>query len=124
MGENRANAPQTRWHGHLHAAVKRGLNLSCDEYERRRGNLQQIGAHSAHLTTQSIGDRFARWSADYLHRISKAIVREPVKNDCTPIAFKNLKHIRKRISNASNFQQWVFKEIQRYVECKAKEYVT
>jgi hypothetical protein len=54
----------------------------------------------------------------------KAIVREAVKNDCTAIAFKNLKHVCKRISNASKFQQWVFKEIQRYVECKAEEYGT
>ena len=67
------------------------LNHRRDEYERRRGNLQQTGTRSAHLTIQSIGDRFARWSADYLHRISKAIVQEAVENDCTAIAFENLK---------------------------------
>ncbi|MWV41661.1 RNA-guided endonuclease TnpB family protein [Natrialba sp. INN-245] len=98
------------------------LNHRRDEYERRRGNLQQTGTRSAHLTIQSIGDRFARWSADYLHRISKAIVREAVENDCTAIAFENLNHIRKRISNASKFQQWAFKELQRHVEYKAEEY--
>jgi IS605 OrfB family transposase len=98
------------------------LNHRRDEYERRRGNLQQTGTRSAHLTMQSIGDRFARWSADYLHRISKAIVQEAVENDCTAIAFENLKHIRKRISNASKFQQWAFKELQRHVEYKAEEH--
>jgi len=98
------------------------LNHRRDEYERRRGNLQQTGTRSAHLTIQSIGDRFARWSADYLHRISKAIVREAVENDCTAIAFENLKHIRKRISNASKFQQWAFRELQRHVDYKAEEY--
>ena len=98
------------------------LNYRRNEYERRRGNLQQTGTRSAHLTIQSIGDRFARWSADYLHRISKAIVREAVENDCTAIAFENLNHIRKRISNASKFQQWAFKELQRHVEYKAEEY--
>jgi IS605 OrfB family transposase len=98
------------------------LNHRRDEYERRRGNLQQTGTRSAHLTINSIGSRFARWSADYLHRISKAIVREAVENDCTAIAFENLKHIRKRISNASKFQQWAFKELQRHVEYKAEEY--
>ncbi|MFD1527176.1 nuclease/transposase family protein, partial [Halolamina salina] len=45
------------------------LNHRRDEYERRRGNLQQTGTRSAHLTIKSIGSRFARWSADYLHRV-------------------------------------------------------
>jgi len=98
------------------------LNHCRDEYERRRGNLQQTGTRSAHLTIQSIGDQFARRSADYLHRISKAIVREAVENDCTAIAFENLKHIRERISNASKFQQWAFRELQRHVKYKAEEY--
>ncbi|MFC4406720.1 RNA-guided endonuclease InsQ/TnpB family protein [Haloarchaeobius iranensis] len=98
------------------------LNHRRDEYERRRGNLQQTGTRSAHLTIQSVGDRFARWSADYLHRISKALVQEAVENDCTAIAFENLNHIRKRISNASKFQQWAFKELQRHVEYKAEEH--
>ncbi|WP_042662523.1 RNA-guided endonuclease TnpB family protein [Haloferax sp. ATB1] len=98
------------------------LNHRRDEYERRRGNLQQTGTRSAHLTMQSIGDRFARWSADYLHCISKEIVQDAVENDCTAIAFENLKHIRNRISNASKFQQWAFKELQRHVEYKAEEY--
>jgi len=54
------------------------LNHKRDEYERRRGNLQQTGTRSAHLTIKSIGSRFARWSADYLHRVSKALVREAI----------------------------------------------
>jgi len=98
------------------------LNHKRDEYERRRGTLQQTGTRSAHLTIKSIGSRFARWSADYLHRVSKAIVQEAVENDCTAIAFENLTHIRERISNASKFQQWAFRELQRHVEYKAEEY--
>jgi putative transposase len=98
------------------------LNHRRDEYERRRGNLQQTGTRSAHLIIKSIGSRFARWSADYLHRVSKAIVREAVENDCTAIAFENLKHIRTRISNASKFQQWAFRELHRHVEYKAEEH--
>nr|WP_245576048.1 transposase [Haloplanus natans] len=98
------------------------LNHRRDEYERRRGNLQQTGTRSAHLTIESIGSRFARWSADYLHRISKAIVQEAVENDCAAIAFENLTHIRERISNASKFQQWAFGELQGHVGYKAEEY--
>ena len=44
------------------------------EFEKPRDNLQQTGTRSAHLTFQQIGDRFGRWSEDYLHRCSKAIV--------------------------------------------------
>jgi IS605 OrfB family transposase len=98
------------------------LNHKRNESERRRGNLQQTGTRSAHLTIKSIGSRFARWSADYLHRVSKAIVQEAVENDCTAIAFEDLTHIRERISNASKFQQWAFRELQRHVEYKAEEY--
>jgi IS605 OrfB family transposase len=98
------------------------LNHKRDEYERQRGNLQQTGTRSAHLSIKSIGPRFARWSADYLQRVSNTIVQEAVKTDCTAIAFENLKHIRKRISNASKFQQWAFRELHRHVQYKAEEY--
>ena len=98
------------------------LNHKRDEYEQRRGSLQQTGTRSAHLTIKSIGSRFARWSADYLHRVSKALVREAVENDCTAIAFENLKQIRDRISDGKKFQQWAFGELQRHVAYKAEEY--
>jgi IS605 OrfB family transposase len=98
------------------------LTHKRDKYERRRGNLQQTGTRSAHLNIKSISSRFARWSADYLHRVSKAIVREAVENECTAIAFENLTRIRERISNASKFQQWAFRELQRHVEYKAEEH--
>jgi len=98
------------------------LNHKRNEYERRRGSLQQTGTRSAHLTIQNIGDTFARWSDDYLHRVSKAIVQEARRHDCSAIAFENLENIRERISNASKFQQWAFRTIQEYTEYKAKEY--
>ena len=43
------------------------LNHKRDEYERKRGNLQETGTRPAHLTIQSMGDRFGNWSEDYLH---------------------------------------------------------
>ena len=98
------------------------LNHKRNEYERRRGSLQQTGTRSAHLTIQSIGDTFARWSDDYLHRVSKAIVQEARRHDCSAIAFEDLENIRERISNASKFQQWAFRTIQEYTEYKAEEY--
>ncbi|MFP8956836.1 RNA-guided endonuclease InsQ/TnpB family protein [Natrialbaceae archaeon A-CW3] len=96
------------------------LNHKRDKYERRRGNLQQTGTRSAHLTIQSIGDRFAEWSRHRLHDVSNGIVREAVENECTHITFERLTWIWTRISNASKFQQWAFREIQRQVEYKAE----
>jgi putative transposase len=98
------------------------LNHKRREYETRRGQMQEAGTRSAHLTMKSLGGRFANWSEDYLHRVSKALVQEALAHDCTHIAFEKLKHIRKRISNASKFQQWAFRRIQEYTEYKAAEY--
>ncbi|MDY6818811.1 MAG: transposase [Halobacteriales archaeon] len=98
------------------------LNHKRREYEKQRGQIQQAGTRSAHLTMKSLGGRFARWSEDYLHRVSKALVQEAFAQECTHIAFENLEHIRERISNASKFQQWAFRRIQEYTEFKAAEY--
>jgi len=98
------------------------LRHKRNEYERRHGRLQQTGTRSAHLTIQSIGDRFGRWSEDYLHRVSKAIVQEARRHDCSAIAFEDLENIRERISNASKFQQWAFRAVRQYTEYKAEEY--
>ncbi|WP_225335231.1 RNA-guided endonuclease InsQ/TnpB family protein [Halomicrobium urmianum] len=96
------------------------LNHERREYERRRAHLQQRGTRSAHLTIQSIGDRFARWSEDFLHRASKRLVREAVAHGCTTIVFEDLAGIRDRISDASKFQQWAFRELRRQTNYKAR----
>ena len=97
------------------------LNHKRREYERRRARLQQQGTRSAHLTIQSIGDTFANWSEDFLHRASKELVEEAVSQNCTTIVFENLETIRERISDASKFQQWAFNELKRQVTYKAKQ---
>jgi len=84
------------------------FNHKRREYEQRRGDLQQQSTRSAHLTIQSIGDRFASWSEDYLHRVSKQVVAEAIANGCDTIVLEDLAQIRERISNASKFQQWAF----------------
>ncbi|SFR87541.1 transposase [Halomicrobium zhouii] len=98
------------------------LNHKRDEYERRRSSLQQTGTRSAHLTILRSGSRFAHWSEDYLHRVSKVIVHEARRHDCAAIAFEDLENIRDRISNASKFQQWAFRMIQEFTEYKAEEH--
>jgi len=70
-----------------------------EQYERTRGGLQQTGTESAHRTIESIGQRFGRFSEDYLHRVSKRIVQEAADHDCTAIAFEDLTDIRERIAH-------------------------
>ncbi|MFC7165028.1 RNA-guided endonuclease InsQ/TnpB family protein [Halospeciosus flavus] len=98
------------------------LNHQRREFEKRRASLQQTGTRSSHLTFQRIGDRFGRWSEDYLHQCSKAIVEEAHRHGCTHIALENLEQIRERISDEKKFQQWAFNALQTMVEYKAEEY--
>ncbi|WIV67879.1 RNA-guided endonuclease InsQ/TnpB family protein [Natrialbaceae archaeon AArc-T1-2] len=96
------------------------LNHQRREFEKRRASLQQTGTRSAHLTFQRIGDRFGRWSEDYLHRCSKEIVAEAKRHGCTHIAFEDLERIRERISDDKRFQQWAFRELQEQTANKAE----
>ncbi|MBX0297062.1 RNA-guided endonuclease InsQ/TnpB family protein [Haloarcula nitratireducens] len=98
------------------------LNHQRREFEKRRASLQQTGTRSAHLTFQRIGTKFGRWSEDYLHQCSKAIVAEACRHECTHIAFENLERIRERLSDEKKFQQWAFNALQTIVEYKAEEY--
>ena len=98
------------------------LNHQRREFEKRRASLQQTGTRSAHLTSHRIGDRFGRWSEDYLHRCSKQIVAEAKRHGCAHIAFENLEQIRERISDSKKFQQWAFRALQDQVAYKANEH--
>ncbi len=98
------------------------FNHKRREFEKRRASLQQTGTRSAHLTYQRIGDRFGRWSEDYLHRCSKELVAEAKRHDCTHIAFEDLEQIRERISDGKKFQQWAFRALQEQVAYKADEH--
>ncbi len=96
------------------------LNHQRREFEKRRASLQQTGTRSAHLTYQRIGDRFGRWSEDYLHRCSKELVAEATRHGCTHIAFEDLEQIRERISDGKKFQQWAFRALQEQTANKAE----
>ncbi|SDF57032.1 RNA-guided endonuclease InsQ/TnpB family protein [Halorientalis regularis] len=98
------------------------LNHERREFEKRRASLQQTGTRSAHLTYQRIGDRFGRWSRDYLHRCSKELVAEAEHHGCTHIAFEDLAQIRECISDGKKFQQWAFRALQEQVAYKADEH--
>nr|WP_227357674.1 transposase [Haladaptatus salinisoli] len=95
------------------------LNHRRREYEKVRGSLQQTGTESAHRTIDGIGNRESRWAEDYLHRLSKALVREAITHDCSAIAFEDLTDIRDRMPGAKAFHAWAFRRLYEYVEYKA-----
>ncbi len=96
------------------------LNHKRDQYEHRRGRLQQTGTRSAHLTIQSIGSRFSDWSLDWLHNRANELIDEAqtAEVDVDGIIFENLGHIRENIANGSKFQQWAYAKFVELVEYK------
>jgi putative transposase len=89
------------------------------QYERRRGRLQQTGTRSAHLTIQSLGGRFARWSTERLHCWANELLIEAERVDADGIILEVLTHIRERIGNGEQFQRWAFAAFIEIVEYKA-----
>ena len=96
------------------------LTHKRNQYERKRGRLQQTGTQSAHRASSRIGSRFANWSEDLLHGLANEIITEARKHGCTHIAFEDLTHIRERIGNGKQFQQWAFRRLYKYTEYKAE----
>jgi putative transposase len=96
------------------------LNHRRDEYERVRGNLQETGTRSAHLTIKQIGGTESNYNENYLHNISKELVEEAVENNCTVIVFEDLTGIREHMSNVRDFHVWAFNQLYEYVEYKAR----
>lgn len=97
------------------------LHHQRELYEERRASLQKTGTQSANRTIASIGSRFARYSTDLLHRLSKELVAEAMKHDCGYIVFEDLTDIRERISNHPRFQHWFFNQLISFSEYKAAE---
>lgn len=81
------------------------LNHERNEYEKRRGAMQQCGTRAAHLSICSMGDRFANWSLNWLHHRANELVDEAMEAHVDGIVFEDLAGIRARISNDKTFQQ-------------------
>jgi putative transposase len=97
------------------------LNHRRREYERVRGELQRADTESAHRTMKGVGERESRWANDYLHRLSKAIVKEADDHSCSGIVFEDLTGIRDRLPDAKQYHVWAFRRLYQYVEYKAAE---
>lgn len=50
------------------------------------------------------------------------MVADAVRVGATYVAMENLTRIRQRISNVPEYQQWLFRRIQKYVEYKLEEF--
>ena len=96
------------------------LNHKRDQYEQRRGKLQQTGTRSAHLTIKSIGNAFSEWSLDWLHNRANELIEEAHDADVDGIIFEELNDIRENIANGSKFQQWAYAKVVELVEYKAE----
>lgn len=79
------------------------LNHRRREFEKTRGNLQETGTRSAHLTIQQMNDREHRWIQDVLHTVANEILHEARRVDATHVAFENLTGIRDRMVHAKRF---------------------
>ena len=96
------------------------LTHKRDQYEQRRGRLQQVGTRSAHLTIHSLGNRFSDWSLDWLHNRANDLIEEAQHASADGIIFENLTHIRENIANGSKFQQWAYATFVELVEYKVE----
>ncbi|WP_425461926.1 RNA-guided endonuclease InsQ/TnpB family protein [Natronosalvus hydrolyticus] len=97
------------------------LTHKRNEYEKRRGCLQQTGTRSANLTIKSIGSKFSDWSLDWLHNRVNELLEEAERVNADGIIFENLKHIRENIANGSKFQQWAYAKFVEFAEYKVED---
>ena len=91
------------------------------EYETRRGDLQEHGTRWAHENIQSVGRKETGRFTMTLHRISNELVAEARSHGCSVIAFEDLTDIRER-TGASWGHKWAFNCLYEYVTYKAAEY--
>ena len=91
------------------------------EYEKRRGDLQEHGTRWAHENMQAVGRKEEGRLKITLHRISNELVAEARENGCSVIAFEDLTDIRER-TGASWGHKWAFNRLYEYIEYKATAY--
>ena len=91
------------------------------EFEKRRGEMQQRGTQAAHNALLRLSKREDAWRKQYIHTIANEIVTEAVEHDCDVIAFEDLTDIRERLPQAKWHHVWAFRRLFEYVSYKAPE---
>jgi len=78
------------------------------EYEKRRGSLQQTGTRAAHEAIEGVGRKeYGRFEI-YLHGVANELIEEAVEYGCSHIVFEDLAHIRENIPQATWHHVWRF----------------
>ncbi len=98
-----------------------------NHYFRVRRSLQDKGTRSAKQALARLSGRENRFVLDCLHTISRRIVEEARRYDCSHIAVEDLTHIRKRMDAYDDqlkrqMHQWAFRELQEMIRWKAIAY--
>jgi putative transposase len=100
------------------------LRHDRDKFLALRGRLQRNGSQSARQRLCKVSGREARHVTQVNHEISKAIVAEAVRDECSTIAMEDLTNIRKRIMAGkrmrSRLHRWAWAQLQRFVAYKAE----
>lgn len=92
------------------------------QYEALRKELQQTGTRSAHQRLQARRGTESAWFDEYAHCVANRIVEDALETKATHVVFEDLEGIRDRISNDSDYQQWMFERVQDYTRYKLEPY--
>lgn len=119
LGENNTAAIST---GKIFGGGK--LRHDRDKFLALRKRLQRNGSQSARQLLKKVSGREARHVKHVNHEISKAVVVEAVKNECSTITMEDLTNIRKRIKAGkrmrSRLHRWAWAQLQTFIEYKAQ----
>ncbi len=101
-------------------------NWKRNGYFCTKRGLQEKGTRSAERTLKRLKRRENRFSEDYIHRVSKAVVQEALDHNVDIIVFEQLDHIRDRMQSANHrtkrqMHTWAFRKLQEFVTYKAAE---
>jgi len=91
------------------------------EFEKRRGEMQQRGTQAAYTALLRLGKREEAWRKQYIHTVANELVAEAVEHDCDVIVFEELDGIRERLPHAKWHHLWAFRRLFEYVAYKAPE---
>jgi IS605 OrfB family transposase len=119
LGENNIAAIST---GKLFGGGK--LRHDRDKFLALRSRLQRNGSQSARQLLKKVSGREARHVTHVNHEVSKSIVAEAVRNECSTITMEDLTNIRKRIKAGkrmrSRLHRWAWAQLQTFVAYKAE----
>lgn len=118
FGENNLAATST---GKLFGGGQ--LKMKRDNYLAHRRRLQSNGSQAAKQRLRKISGREKRHVRYINHCVSKEIVEEALRNNCSTLVLEDLKNIRLRIKGGkrlrSRLNRWAFDQLRQFVEYKA-----